>query len=425
MKDATLEALLLGARPRRQAEYSQMTLQIMSHIKQQTVLGKHIHAAPMPQTKNIFMRLRALHGAGLVLAVIVVLVLLSGVTYATVRFVPDLIKLFDKKQNSIGRTEYSVPTFKDCYVQGDITLDKFEVPLTVHLSDEDVEKTLRAKCEMLGISKFANDTWPTYGEHAQWQDGDTIYYTRPDLIGTIEKINKSSVTLRENSGNVKTYSLFDGHAPEVYSRGERISGDAVNRGDYVYALVRASEVYHTNPLAHQGQSQPTERGLVAVVKLSQPARYYNAMQQYVTEVIPCEGNPDERCSNAPKGFGIEVFPRLGEGGRPLDTFAKRSATVQRIINGTITAISDNAVTIKAGSGASYSVGIGKAEIADYNNTVPAEYAQYVEDSSALHVQMGSWLEVFYMQTTQGDRQQISNQDIVSVTLLTNRPIEKR
>lgn len=422
MNDTKLESLLLGARPYKPTEYSLATLQIMERIRSQQYLHRQLEHTST--RKSLFMRVRALHGVGLVIAIVATIVVLSGIAYASVQYLPDLIKLFGKTQNAVGRTEYSVPAFRPCYKQGDITLDKFEVAPDAHLGDGDVEKTLRAKCELLGLSKFANDTWPTHADHTKWLDGDTIYYARPDIRGTVVSRSDSEVTIQEDSGYQKTFPLLKDHSLEVYAHGEKVAGNAAQKGDYVFAIVRATEIYHTDPFKPGAQTPPVERGLLAVVKASQPARYYGAMQQYVTEVVPCMGNPTERCSNAPDGLGFEIFPRLGEGGRPESMFTDRGATIGRTINGTVSDIGKNSLTIKASSGAIYSIGIGQMVVDSFNATISAQDTSY-GDEGAVRLQKGSWIEVRYDQTNTESPKRVANEDIVSVMLLTNQFLNKK
>ncbi|MET0779341.1 MAG: hypothetical protein ABWY71_00750, partial [Candidatus Saccharimonadales bacterium] len=326
------------------------------------------------------MKIRTLHGVSLGLAIVTAVVLLASVAYASVRFAPDLIEILGKKTNDQGRLEYSVPSFADCAsTNGGPKLDTFEVKPTAKLSDEDVKKTLQAKCELLGIDKFASDTWPTYGQHAKWQDGDDIFYTRPDILGVVQKIDKHGVTISYDSGapaNAKTYKTFQNKDLQAYVRNQRTGLGNIKHGDLVFAIERVSEKYYQHPpfsepnaegIQYYQGSQPHALGIVAVVKMTLPPQYYYGMQQYVREVRPCQNNPGERCSNGPGGSSIDVFPREGgEGARNPDLRATNDSTTWRDINGIITAIDADKFTIRSGSGAIYRVYLEKAVIDTYN-----------------------------------------------------------
>jgi hypothetical protein len=421
MNDNQLESLLLGARPQSEGQYSPLTKSVMSHIKQHATFAAQVRIKGKQPIRSLLMKLRRLHGIGLALAILITVAVLTGVTYASVRYLPDVINVFNKKQNSIGRIEYSAPAFADCYVQGEPKLDTFEVNPAAKLSDEDVERTLRAKCEMMGMTKFTNDTWPTYGQHKEWKDGDTIFYTRPDSMGVVESIDSHGMVLRyDNNGATKKYTAFDNKPVQAYSRGQLVGIDDIRPGDYVFSLVRASEIYYKNPA---GKNEgPIERGLIAVVKMSQPSRYYNAMQQYVLEVQPCEGNKDERCSNGPHGPGVEVFPRLGEGGRNTYAYGRDEKVIWRNIGGTVSAIGPKAFTIKASSGAMYTVEVGSAVIDAYNNTDAPKYDQWAAPHpDKVRVHQGSWLNILYIQKPNEDRKHITIKNVLTITLITDIP----
>ena len=432
MKDSRLEALLLGARPLTDGEYTELTRKVMAHLKQHAALDKQRAPARRPR-RNVFTRMRALHGASLGVAILVALILLTSAAYASVRFVPELIKVIDKKLNSSGNLDYSVPAFADCYAPGQLKLDTFEVFPSAGLSDEDVEKTLRAKCELMGMDAFASDTWPTYGEHKEWKDGDTIFYTRPDRLGKIKSISDHTVTFVYGNGERPTeYKTFENKPLEVYSRNERIKLGALKSGDLVFSMVRVSEIYTTGDRHAWSQdgvqfesgpiAQPQPRGIVGIVKLSLPERYYYEMQKYVHEVQPCEGNSDERCSRRP-GVSVDVFPRdEGEGGR--NPFAAGQGTdgrsVGRGIMGTVSAINEDSFNITASTGATYTMHIPRSIIEDYNTKyAPGYVPTLAPDIHAIQVNIGSLVSIAYAQEPGADRKSINAGDIIRVMLLTD------
>src|SRR3982751_5052789 len=150
MKDSRLESLLLGARPQVEGKYSDRTIEIMAHVKRYVTIDKQRVHDNRPH-RSILRQLRTMHGVGLAITVLVTLLLLTSAAYASVRFVPELIKVIDKRLNNSGGLDYSVPAFADCYAPGQLKMDTFEVSPAAGLSDEDVEKTLRAKCELMGM----------------------------------------------------------------------------------------------------------------------------------------------------------------------------------------------------------------------------------------------------------------------------------
>src|SRR6266511_1699721 len=163
----------------------------MERIKSGATFQDQLRRTSKQPKRSLLMKLRALHGFGLAVAILVVASLLTGVVYAGVRFAPDLIRLLDKHVNEQGRTEYSVPDFANCHdTANPAKTNTFAVKPTIHINDDEVKKIIQAKCELQGIDAFASKMWPTYGQHKQWQSGDTIYYTRPDILGTVRSIDE-------------------------------------------------------------------------------------------------------------------------------------------------------------------------------------------------------------------------------------------
>jgi hypothetical protein len=434
MSDDIFEAVLCLARPSKEG-YSPFTDTVMRQIKTKRILDKHAAHEQTSQKHGLLQRLRALHGLGLVVAIATALLVLGGVVYASVYFAPDLIKAVNQGVNNQGKIEYNAPAFTNCYKDGRPKLDKFEIVPGTQLSDTDVQKTLQAKCEMLGMNDFANKMWPTYGEHKNWQDGDTIYYTRPDMMGTVKSIGDTSLVMSYGSTNpytdkpsYQTYKSFDGKKIEAFSHGKKVGLDSIKPGDYVFSIVRASEVHHTKPNPNGGDiQQPQQLGLIAVVKLSQPPKYYNAMQDNVIEVRPCEGNPQERCSDGPIGSSIDVFPREDNKESTANPYTPkdRGDVVWREIGGTIQSIQDGRFTVKAPTtGATYTINARRSQVIDrYNSEFAPAYDTH-EPADKVRVKVGSWVSIIYYQAPNDDPKHIAIGDIMRMSLVTDIGVKK-
>lgn len=429
MNDTQLEILLLSARPR-PSEYSQMTQAVMQQITREAVLHRQLRKhTEKSKKRGLIARIRMLHGAGLIIAIIAAVILITGAAYASVQFVPDLIRIIHKKQNAVGRIEYDVPGFERCDHSGRPIQDKFEISPAAHLSDSEVEKVLRAKCELMQLDTFVRNTWPTYGDHKEWKDGDHIYYTRTDVLGDVIAISKQTLTLKNNGGvnQTATYRAFNNQGIKAYSRDQQIDVNAIKPGDYVFSVLRVSEVYHSpetlmGPKAAQvmAQSPPEPLGLIAVVKMSLPEQYYTSLQKYVQPVVPCLGNTQERCSNGPGGVMIDIFPRGSEFMHNPYARADQKELESREINGLVTAINEHNLTIKAGSGTVYTVAIDKSVIGSYNTDVAPSY-NYGNDAL---VRSGSWVRVMYKQKPNEDHQHIAVPDILFMQLMTGIKFHK-
>jgi hypothetical protein len=415
-----LEALLLGARPTPQT-YSPFTHSVMQQIQSHATFASHAHIKSKQPKRSLLMKLRTLSGQGLVFAIVIAATLASGVVYASVRFVPDLIQIIDKKVNSEGRTEYTAPGFASCDTTSGPKLDTFEIKQGTDLSDSEVKKVLQAKCELLGMAKFASDTWPTYGQRKAWQNGDTIHYTRPDLLGTVQKIDDRSVIILHNGGT-KTYTTFENKKLEAYLRNERIDLSTIKPGDLVFAITRVRETYYTH---RTGKEDPGVRdlGIVAVVKMILPERYYFGMQSYLYEVLPCMGNPDERCATGMATGSIDVFPRTnGEMAINPDVRPSTDTTLAREINGMVTTIKPNAFTITSTTGRIYEVQLAKSLLDLYNSGyAPQYYSQPGAAPDKIRIRPGSRVSILYTQSASDNAQQIAHTDIVRVMLLVDLP----
>jgi hypothetical protein len=419
MNRKELDMMLVASRPETGQQRSAFTDKVMSDIQDSATFGAQMRTTSKRSRRSLLMKIRALHGAGLAVAIVLAVLLLGGVAYASARFVPDLIQLVGKQRNSNGRTQYTVPAFGDCYGSGEVQTDKFEVMAPMPLSDNDVQKTLQAKCELTGMNAFVDATWPTYGQHKVWQDGDTIYYTRPDRLGVVEQVSSQGLVLRFSSraGDTKTYATFEGQSLQVYSHGQMGGLSQLQKGDYVFSVVRATETYRRNPADKIGE-QPVERGLVAVVRMSQPERYYKELQQYVRPVMPCQGNPQERCTDGPAGSGIDVYSRQMR----VDDTPLTAGQERLDVAGAVTAITPDSFVLKASSGALYTVRLPKTLIDDYNQTVAPQYDELLApntDKVRLHI--NSWVMVSYAQAKSANRQDVATDELVGVLLLTELP----
>lgn len=429
MNDTRLEILLLSARPQ-PGEYSQMTQAVMQQIAREVVLRRQLQKhAEKSKKHGLIARMRMLHGAGLVIAIVAAAIFITGVAYASVQFVPDLIRIIHKKQNAVGRIEYDVPGFERCDHSGRPAQDKFEVSPAARLSDDDVEKVLRAKCELMQLDTFVRATWPTYGDHKEWKDGDHIYYARTDVLGKVITIDKQTLTL-QNDGGVNptaTYKAFNNQGIVAYNRDQQIDIGTIKPGDFVFSVLRVSEVYHS-PETLKGQdagrimaqSPPKPLGLIAVVKMSLPEQYYASLQQYVQPVVPCMGNMQERCSNGPDGMMLDIFPRGNEFMRNPYARADRGELEPREVSGQVTAINEQSLTLKASSGTVYTVAIDKSVVDSYNTGVAPSY-DYGDEAL---VRSGSWISVAYKQKPGEDHKHIAVPDIVFMQLITNIKFHK-
>jgi|GEM_PF-2039512 len=388
--------------------------------------------------RNYFGRLKTLSPAMLVALVLCAAVLLSGTTYAAIRYVPALLHITGKSITQRGTTLYTIPGFADCIGKGQQSVQQFELNKSAPpTSDDEVQKIVQARCESgpALLDAFVRKAWPTYGSHSKWQDGDTIYYASPYSLGTVQSVSANYVTLTYSGSNSsQTFTVPAGQKLNVYSAGVKSSLAQIKKGDTVFAVVRLSDIYHQIPSLTQkspgvayfkpspDQQPPKVIGLIGLIKLSLPYDYYLIKQTYLSELQSCMGNPGEYCAT---GSGqIDIFPREGGEGASNPELQRSADSTQRIITGKVTALGANTLTLKSSSGASYSVTAPESAFSDYNTTYAPQYDAYGT------LQIGTTVSVTYFQPKDANSHVITPSQIFNIGLLldgnpkSNKPVEQ-
>ncbi len=406
MKDYTFDAKIVAASP-----YSD---KINSFVKQTMQQINRAH----PPKKQSFVLWAQLHKPAFALLAFIAVVLLGSAVYAAVHFAPAFVQLLGKETNQRGATEYSIAGFGDCAKNDGPALKRLEVKKDANLSDDEVHKILQARCEMLWLQNFPGKVWPTTGTNAEWKDGDTIYYTRLDMLGGYKNGDQNHATI-DFGGNVVEHTPPNGEKIRAFAAGEEIQLGGLKPGDTVFTISRVSETYHEmkgavfnksmNQLNVYPSEQPKVIGLVALFKMSLPLDYYIEKQMYVTEVPECPGNPGELCPNT---ASVDVYPRAGGEGasNPYRTPFTES-NIMRQISGTVTQLGDDTLTLKSRSGKTYTVTVGDAGFKDYNQNYTQAYG-----SEDVTLRVGSTVQIIYVQAQNDDVTKITKQQVERVTL---------
>lgn len=146
--------------------------------------------------------------------------------------------------------------------------------------------------------------------------------------------------------------------------------------------------------------QSTKATLVAVVKLSQPIRYYDQHAwSSLTEIIPCQGNPNDDCLTG-NAAAIDLYQDFGN----TDPNAQ-----MKEIQGFITAINGPSVTIKSSSGSLFTITTPTDIVTDFNTNRSAGYNNKT-------VKIGSGLSVRYMENPKQHSKAIPGTSTLSVQL---------
>ncbi len=413
----TIEQQLLESRHQDSKGNAPFVARAMAAIKAQggysaatNSLGADKRASTARHLLGVFKSLPVAVAVAIIIAAIAIT---GGCVYAAAHFVPGLITIVSKHASQRGTTEYVIPDFAACTHS---TTQKFELNKDAPpLTDDDVKKIVQARCELDWANRFVAQTWPTYGSHRHWKDGDDIFYARLDVLGSLQSASTSKFTLTVN-GNAKTYTRADKEAIVAYANGEKIALNILKSNDTIFAVVRVAETYHDHESAlysdhsiqYYGNNEPRTLGAIAALKLSLPIQYYGSMQQFITEIPPCDNNPGEYC---PRTAFIDVFPRAGGEAATNSAYVTHPGNVLRTISGKVTELGAGTLSLKSSSGAVYTVAATADAFQDYNQHYSPDYKDF---NAAL--QIGSTVFVTYSQAANANPRAISLKQIFSVGL---------
>jgi len=408
----TIEQELLGVRDKTHANeaFVQSTMEAIREQNTQQAFKKAIgnNRARRANRLNLLQRLRQLPATILIILAVLFTVSLGGGVYAAVRYLPALVRITHTSTITHDTKQYWVPAFSQCSSQG---TQRFDVSQSAQLSENAVQRLIEARCETDTIDKFVSQIWPTYGTHKVWKSGDIIYYAQADVIGSLQSVSASSVTVNESSSGTSsnTFHVVPNTELTAYADGVKVPLHSLNKNSTVFVIMRVSQKY-VRPNSNQEfiiNPTPSEIGVIGLIKLSQPLKYYGSMQNDLTELPPCLNNPGEFC---PSTAQIDVFPAGSEGAQNPD-LSQPSSNQTKIISGQVTQLGASTLTLKATSGKDYTVATPTNALAAYNGT----YAPIHGNTATL--QIGSWVQVIYSQSPHTNSQTVTANQIQQIALL--------
>lgn len=364
----------------------------------------------------------------------------GGVVYASVEYIPRLIEIFSKSETDRGTTEYFVPDYKDvCSIDNLEQTDRFELNrLAAELSDEEARKIIQARCE-------TDQSWGLIDEIWGWPDvmgppkqGDVLTYRTSEIVGTVIEISDESLKLDISAIGSKegsplgvllnpmsrTYSFAPDEEIVVLQSGLKTSIDQIQVGDTILPIVQYTETYLSDydPDGKTGsngtvtydppETEREEMGVVGIIKMSLPAKYYHyEQQQNLTNVGSCFGNEGEDCPQVQSQ--IDVFPRgNGEGSFNPELVQSESSTYRTIV-GKVKRLDESSLVIES-SGKEYSITTPKSGIRDYNEIYALPYLEQGDDAS---LRVGSTVEAMYWQSEGSDPRTVLPDQIQRIALL--------
>lgn len=329
-------------------------------------------------------RLSHLSKPALIALAIAALALISGTAYAIYTFwAQPAAHTQSMQQNQYGRTQ-AIIDLHDCFQQpGSAT---FEVKKGSDLTAQDIANTVQAQCETKAIESWGHSLKPNVN-HTTEDINITPGSELADINGAVFTVNFDGAGNSSETANKDTVFV---------DKGFKTNKSAFKKGD---AVILISD----NTYGPQYGS-PLTSTLLAVVKLSLPAKYYSAaMQNSLAERTPCAGNIADTCLDG--GASIDVWPR-GEGSN--DSAPAPVANSLRI-QGQIVSHSGANFVLKSSSGALYHLTASRDVISEFN----ALYAPNYQNAT---ITVGDMLDVRYNPPATADKKVRANQ-IVSIKLL--------
>lgn len=363
MNKVSLEQELLGITKKQQKNEAFINA-TMKIIKQRQVKGTFDQALRTTGTTNkesFIMKLKRLPRFALIGLTVIGLVSATGTAYGAYR-------LWTSPSASVNG---SVVKLEDCRQAGDSNI--MYVDAKSGKSPEQIAQILKAHCEISNIQQWAI-------HDLQTQPGDTMFPY------TVTAIHGDAVTVAGDKNDIRTLSI--GKATTFIADGESIPAGNLKVGDGIAYIA------------------PDGSGRVkAVVKLNLPLDYYRtAYQSLVITENECAGNPGELCRQGGGITGVRVDVS-GE----MASLRFTDDWEAKMIEGKVLEYTDDNVTLKSSSGATYRVSTPHGLI--------SRFSADLSRNAGLTIMPGDTLNVEYRQPKGADKRVVAGNEFEQMTLV--------
>ena len=326
-----IESHLIAAQPpsRGNKAFVARTMQAVKRAKSGETFSRALRTTHVAKKERLFMKLKHLPTAVIVMLVVGAILLITGTAYAAYKLWLSPEAHVTSVEQKHGRDQALID-LKNCghsdeKVQVEISKDGPGNP-------EEAAKSLVAQCELQVIQSWAMSELGV--------EPSNILFAY-----TIKAINFPQVSVSSKYQDTRTLTLSK-DTPIIFN-GNTIKQDDLHEGDAVAFVV----------------SGPNQE-LRALVKLSQPIQYYD----YSTDVQStyytrheCYGNPGTSCIDTPS---LDVL-REGEGGANGDAPGEG-----KLFQGKVVSFTDALLKLQPTSGEIYTIYTGKKEVTAFNATNP-------------------------------------------------------
>lgn len=390
MKFDALDIRLIAARPLSYKSDAAFTDKVMSNLNRPEILSDSLRNMNVTKKETFMAKIKRLPALAIVAIILGIALVLSGSAYAVYQLLwakPE-VHVSAPTTSVSGRQEVAI-SFAQC---GDpnALATKYELKKKATITIDDVPHVVQAHCELDAIGSWAASTYGSSmgeGTTAANQAYDRIMVA-PSMATTIKskddatitfvgltKYNQTDTTL---SFTKDTRVIVDGHDAKLSD---------ISLTDPVVYITK--DVSHMTPGPNCTEQSCSMSGkqvsneLVAVVKLSQPLKYYDQLAwQSLAERNNCYGNDADSCIS---GFvaAVDLYE--------ANIVPDNTKTQMKEIQGVITSINGPTIVIKSSSGTLFTIQAPSDIVADYNAHKAAQYY------NGQTVQVGRSLQVRYIE----------------------------
>ncbi len=405
MKDMRLSGLLMEARLENYVPNRIFTDKVMDSLQPSAIFTKQIRSMNVNKKETFIMRFKHLPKFAIVALAIGATVLLSGSAYAIYSLWghPE-IQVNPPTTSASGRQEVSI-AFSSCGTNP--MANKYELKRGATIDASQIEAIAKARCELQAINDWAIKTY-AQGPDGSFGDARTHEIPGVQSVRQLTSVSDSSITFAKKNNKLSVLPEETLNAPDsirFVANGTDVARSAFKPGDAV-AYVTMSKTVKTplekctsDACRKFGEYRGVSR-LVAVIKLDRDFKDYDDdAWQSLAELSSCIGNENSMCLQG-NAAATSLYSR--------DLQSSLTGTqMTKYIEGTVTAIENNAFTIQSTAGTMYTIEAPARIFTDFNASNSAAF-------NNAKVVVGSTVRVTYLESKTAHETTIPNNTIQGI-----------
>ncbi len=380
MRHIAIEQILIAATPAHTPDKN-FTNVVMSRIDTASYVR--------PAKRGLFTQFKHLPRFAVAIIAVAMLALVSGSTYAVVTTLNQpKVEVKQSSVNESGRRQFDAE-FTGCETQKNNTT--YEIKKGSTLTDDDIAKTLQARCEMDAIQ-----AWITLHNSELTKDYPNSHIGSPYFFSStiIGALTEKDVTFTNEAGAYSSTYQLAGNT-KFFVDGIETGRSALQKGDAILPIVRFA--YDA-----ADKAKPAQVDVTALFKLSLPRNYYQFQAQEMIDVrADCAGNPDVTCVSVRGSATIITYG----GGMPN----MQNTREMRVVQGTLTGMTATTLTIQTvPNNRTYTVAMPAYAVDTFNKTATAPVA------------IGDHIQVYYLEDANVHDLTIPYSSMTSISLMMER-----